>query len=156
MLSVATARVQPWRNTAGNIPSTSWNTIFKVSEMPAHRPHTANILGCPGRRRCARPDLSHALHFHDGSRAERVRKFVALDDTQAELAFGGLGRGFGDLGGRVRALIEEYAGATAESGGKERCGAVQRGHGAGGDDGHAVRVQPLLGAFGAHFDIWQG
>jgi hypothetical protein len=97
--------------------------------------------------------LSHACHFHDRARAQRVRQFVALDDAQAKLAFGGLRGGFGDLGGRIRALIEQYPRAAAQGGGKQRRGAVQRGHGARRDDGRAVRVQPLLGPLGAHFDI---
>ena len=39
--------------------------------------------------------------------------------------------------------------------GKERCRAAQRGHGARGDDSHPVCLQPLLGAFSAHFDMGQ-
>src|ERR1035441_8415314 len=94
------------------------------------------------------PALSRAFHFHDGARAQRVRQFVALDDAQAKLAFGGLGSGFGDLGGRVPALIEEYAGAAAQGGGKERRGAVQRCPGAGRDGGDGGGGQALLGAAG--------
>src|SRR5450759_711818 len=96
----------------------SLHSIFSPCRTQVHWVDAAS------RRRRARPDLSHELHFHDGARAEGVGEFVALDDAQAELAFGGLMRGFGDLGGRIRTFIEEYAGAAAHRGGEERRGAV--------------------------------
>src|ERR1035437_1128275 len=87
--------------------------IFISKYKSSYRPDPLLCLAVPTIWTSPGSDLCQALHFHDGARAERVREFVALDDAHSDLAFGGLRRGFGDLGARIRALIEQYPGATA-------------------------------------------